>query len=100
MSPRVFQRPRFDQWVRERLLDEALERYLDWRAESDAVEVAYRLWSVAPAAEGAIPFTAYRAALDREERAATVYRSVIERAANVMDGESQLWLAQSRADRP
>lgn len=100
MSPRVFQRPPFDQWVRERLLDEALERYLDWRAESEAVDVAYRVWSAAPSAEGAISFTAYRAALDREERAATVYSGVIERAAAVMDGESQLDMAQSGADRP
>jgi hypothetical protein len=99
MTPRIFQRPPVDQWVRERLLDEALERYLDWRAESEAVDVAYRAWSVAPAADGAIPFTAYRAALDREERAATAYRSVIERAALVMDGEPQLAVAQSEADR-
>jgi hypothetical protein len=100
MSPRIFQRPPFDQWLRERLLDQALERYLDWRAESEAVDLAYRVWSAAPAAEGAIPFTAYRAALDREERAATVYHSVIERAAVVVDGEPQLGLARSGANRP
>ncbi|MCW2970447.1 MAG: hypothetical protein JWO23_1574 [Solirubrobacterales bacterium] len=99
MSPRVFQRPPVDQWLRERLLDEALERYLDWRAESEAVDVAYRVWSVAPAADGATPFSAYRAALDREERAATVYCSVIERAALAMDGEPQLAIAQSEVDR-
>jgi hypothetical protein len=99
MSPRVFQPPPVDQWLRERLLDEALERYLDWRAESEAVDVAYRVWSAAPAADGAIPFSAYRSALDREERAATAYHIVIERAALAMDGEPQLAIAQSEVDR-
>jgi hypothetical protein len=100
MSPRIFQRPPFDQWVRERLLDEALERYLDWRAEAEAVDIAYRAWSVAPAGDGAPPFIVYRAALDREERAATAYHSVIERAALVADGEPQLRMAQAGAGRP
>jgi hypothetical protein len=99
MSPPIFQRPPVDQSVRERLLDDAFERYLDWRAESEAVDVAYRVWSVAPASEAALPFTAYRAALDREEQAATVYHSVIMRAAVVMNGAPQLGFAQSGATR-
>ena len=79
MSRRIFQRRSFDRWVRERLVDQALDRYLDWRAESEAVDRAYGAWSRAPAAEGALPFAAYRAALDREERAASVYGAVVRR---------------------
>jgi len=41
MSRRLLQRRQFDQSVRERLIDEALARYLDWLAESEAVKAAY-----------------------------------------------------------
>jgi hypothetical protein len=87
MSNRLFQRRPFDEWVREQLIDEALDRYLDWRDESEAVDAAYGLWSRAPRTEGALPFAAYSAALDREERAAIVYRSVIDRIEQLYDGE-------------
>ena len=55
MIARIFQRAPVEEWARERLLDEAFERYLDWRAESDAVHEAYRVWSRAPAGEGTLP---------------------------------------------
>jgi hypothetical protein len=87
MSPRIFHRRPFDQWVRERLVDEALERYLAWRAESEAVDQAYGAWSSAPSAQGALPFAAYRAALDREERAASVYGSVVRRLEGLFGAE-------------
>jgi len=68
-----------DEWARERLLDEAFKRYLDWRAESDAVRDAYGAWSRASVGESALPFAAYGAALDREQHAAALYGSVIGR---------------------
>jgi hypothetical protein len=79
MSRRLLQRRRFDQSVRDQLIDEAFARYLDWLAESEAVTAAYGVWSRAAGTDGALPFAAYGAALDREERAAIVYRSVIDR---------------------
>jgi hypothetical protein len=99
MSSRLFQRPPFDQWVRERLIDEALARYLEWRAESEAVDAAYGAWSMAAQTEGALPFAAYRAALDREERAATVYRSVIDRGEQLFVGEEHAVGARPGAAR-
>jgi len=79
MIARVFQRPPFEQWTRARLVDQALERYLDWRLECAALDDAYGVWRDAPAGEAALPFAAYSAALDREQRAAALYGSVIDR---------------------
>src|SRR3981081_570171 len=90
MSRRRFQRRRFDAWLREQLIDEMLARYLDWRAEAEAVDAAYGVWSRAPQAEGALAFAAYGVAVDREERAATVYGSVIDRIEQLFGGEERL----------
>jgi hypothetical protein len=99
MSPLFFQRHQFDQWDHERLTDEAFARYLDWRAESEAVDAAYALWSRAPRAGGALPFAAYGAALEREERAATVYRSVVDRIDQLTARGRQALHGGSRAAR-
>jgi hypothetical protein len=99
MSHRPVQRPPFDDWVREQLIDEAHVRYLDWRAESEAVDAAYSAWSTAPRPAGALPFAAYRVALDREERAATVYRSVIDRTEELFGGEEHALRARAGAAR-
>jgi hypothetical protein len=99
MSRRVLQRRQFDQSVREQLIDEAFARYLDWLAESEAVKAAYGVWSRAPRTDGALPFAAYRAALDREERAATVYGLVIDRIEQLFGGEERLAGTRPRAAR-
>jgi hypothetical protein len=99
MSRRLFQRRRFDQSLREQLIDEAFARYVDWLAESEAVNAAYGVWSTAPPIDGALPFAAYGAALDREERAATVYRSVIDRTEQLFGGEERLADARPEAAR-
>jgi hypothetical protein len=99
MRPRIFQRRPFGQWTRERLVDEALERYLAWRAESEAVDAAYGAWSRAPAAQGALSFAAYSAALDREERAATVYGAVIRRLEGLLGAAREPAAAQAQAAR-
>jgi hypothetical protein len=90
VSRRLFQRREFDQSLREQLIDEAFARYLDWLAESEAVKAAYGVWSRAARTNGALPFAAYGAALDREERAASVYRSVIEQVEQLFGGEDRL----------
>lgn len=99
MSRRLFQRRELDQWVRDQLIDDAFARYLDWLAESEAVNAAYGMWSRAPRTEAALPFAAYGAALDREERAATVYRSVIDRIEQLFGGEERLTGARPGAAR-
>ena len=65
------------------LVDELLSYYIDWRQDAKAAEDAYRLWSTAPAGDGALRFSAYRAALDQEESSAARYALVfreVERA--------------------
>ena len=89
MSRRVLQRRECDEPLHQRLIDEAFARYLDWLAESEAVNAAYGLWSAAAGADGALSFAAYGAALDREEHAATVYRSVIDRLEQLFGGEGR-----------
>lgn len=99
MSPRLFQRCQPDQWVRQELIDEAFARYLDWLAESEAVDEAYGVWSTAARTDGALKFAAYGAALDREERAASVYRSVIDRIEELFGSEERPAGARSEAIR-
>jgi hypothetical protein len=57
----------------DRLIDDLMDAYLAWCAESAAVETAYERWSTATAAEAAGAFAAYVAALDREELASADY---------------------------
>jgi hypothetical protein len=99
MSRRLLQRRQFEQSSREQLVDEAFACYLDWLAESEAVNEAYRVWSRAPRPDAALPFAAYGAALDREERAATVYRSVTDQVKQLFGGEERLAGARQGAAR-
>jgi hypothetical protein len=82
--------------MHDHLVDEALERYLDWRVECESVEQAYRGWV---GAEGASRFAAYRDALDREEWAATLYGAVIERLERLIGTEHELAVAELEAAR-
>jgi Holliday junction resolvasome RuvABC endonuclease subunit len=55
------------------LIDDLSDAYMEWRAESAAVETAYGRWSIAASVDAASAFAAYQAALDREELAAAEY---------------------------
>jgi hypothetical protein len=72
-----------DVWHRQRLVDEAVDAYVDWRDECRAVWDAYQRWESAPAVDAGSLFPGYSAALDREERAAQVYAAQIRRVAQV-----------------
>jgi hypothetical protein len=67
-----------DQTVSRRALDEALERYIDWREACRAVSAAYGHWTHGSRETRPLLFAAYTAALDREELAATRYSGVIK----------------------
>jgi hypothetical protein len=54
-------------------LDGLMEAYVDWREECLALHNAYERWSSVPLDERNVAFAAYRAALDREEQASSVY---------------------------
>jgi hypothetical protein len=64
---------------RRRLVKNALDAYAGWRDQCNAVEVAYAYWAAARGNELAVWYTAYSAALDREERAAERYARVMQR---------------------
>lgn len=65
--------------LRNRLIDEAIERYVEWREECAAVSVAYRNLSTGSRAEHAMAFAINTAALDREESGAKCYASALGR---------------------
>jgi hypothetical protein len=63
------------------LVDEAVDAYVDWREECATVRDAYERWGRALAADAGSAFAAYRAAVDREERAADIYAELMGRLA-------------------
>jgi hypothetical protein len=65
--------------VDKRLVDEAIEAYVDWREECAEVWSAYERWASASVADAAPAFSAYRAALDREESASDAYADLLQR---------------------
>ena len=58
---------------RSALADEFLESYVRWREACEDVGAAYRRWMNSMPAQRGLGFAAYRAALDREERASRVH---------------------------
>jgi hypothetical protein len=64
---------------RRRLVDDALNAYAGWRDQCSAVELAYCHWTGTRGTDAAVWYTAYAAALDREERAAERYARLIRR---------------------
>lgn len=54
-------------------VDGLFDTYLEWRYECKAVERAYERWTDSERAERGLAYAVYRAALDREEKAADVY---------------------------
>jgi hypothetical protein len=84
MTPKILSRhfrPDAEELLRRKnaLIDEAMDSYVDWREECEAVRDAYTSWLSAPPEEGELPFAAYGAALDREQSAAAVYRIALGR---------------------
>ena len=67
--------------IDQQLIDEAFDAYLQWRDECAEVWHAYRRWGGARGRDARKRFWAYRAALEREERAALLYGQLLSRAA-------------------
>jgi hypothetical protein len=59
--------------------DEFVDGYICWREECVAVESAYEQWRGMEGRDRPVAYAAYRAALDREEHAAQVFRDCAER---------------------
>jgi hypothetical protein len=72
------------------LVDELLDLYVSWREESAAVATSYENWSASERRDNRLAFSAYLAALDREEHAAATYRSQVERIAKGRGGSAAI----------
>jgi hypothetical protein len=68
---------------RERLVDELLEAYVDWRETCARVDDAYRSWANEAARGDRVAFALYTAALDAEEQAAKIYAEFVRDADEV-----------------
>jgi hypothetical protein len=82
--------------LRRRMVDEAMDGYVEWREECVRVWDAYHRWLGAVRPDAALASRAYVAALDREERAAEVYAGLISRLDRLV-GSSRRRAAQDRA---
>jgi hypothetical protein len=99
-------RPGVTTWQRQRLVDDAENAYVHWRMGCIAVWEAYERWTAATAPDSALAFSAYTAALEREERACEVYGERIRRAADLLcrcdcgdDGSSSVRRSGGRISR-
>lgn len=55
-------------------IDALIDSYVEWREECDTVEAAYERWGESERSLRGLAYAAYRAALDREEKAAAFHR--------------------------
>jgi DNA-binding SARP family transcriptional activator len=63
-------------WLTKRrsaFVDEFIESYVRWREACEDVGAAYRRWADSEPQQRNLAFATYRAALQREERAATIH---------------------------
>jgi hypothetical protein len=64
---------------RSKLADEFIESYVCWREACDDVRTAYRGWTDCKPQQRDLGFATYRAALEREEEAASVHSKRVQR---------------------
>jgi hypothetical protein len=63
----------------QRLVDDMIDAYAQWRHECAAVREAYDLWSEATTEDELVAFAVYEAALDEEERSSQAYADLVRR---------------------
>ena len=64
---------------RRRMVDAAMDAYVEWREECVRVWEAYDGWQSAERGDAPLAFPVYLAALDREQRASEIYAGLIRR---------------------
>jgi hypothetical protein len=68
---------------RRQLVHAAMDAYLGWRDQCEAVRGAYERWRAAGESDAEHAFSAYATALDGEEQACDRYAGLIQRASAV-----------------
>ena len=83
--------------LRRELIDYLMDAYLDWREECIVLGDAYERWLTVSVAERTLAFAAYRAALDREQQASSVYADRFELVARKLAARPRplRWLGQA-----
>ena len=71
----------FAEGRRQQYVDDLIDDYLGWREACAAVTVSYENWRCSDRPDKKLAFSAYVAALDREERAATAYQLAVAHVA-------------------
>jgi hypothetical protein len=79
---RALPRPSAKQRFRS-LVDALIESWVSWRESCEDVRSAYHCWGQCKAAQRALAFASYCAALEREDQAARVYLMHVERVREV-----------------
>jgi hypothetical protein len=64
---------------RSALADAFVDSWVSWREASEDVGTAYRWWSECARSQRALAFAGYRAALDREQHAASIHSDWAQR---------------------
>lgn len=62
-----------------RLVDNLIEAYVDWREAADRVNDSYDSWARGTGGLTCFAFAVYLAALDEEEKSAEVYAGLVQR---------------------
>jgi hypothetical protein len=70
------------------LVDELMDLYVSWLEECAAVTASYENWRASERRDNQLAFSAYLAALAREEHAASTYQGLVERVAEAHGGRS------------
>ena len=78
-GPRSQDQPHAATKRRSALADAFVDSWVSWREASEDVRIAYRWWSECARPQRALAFASYRAALDREQHAASVHSDWAER---------------------
>lgn len=71
--------------------------YTQWCSERDAVRAAYRVWGAAGEFGEPLAFETDQSALDREERAATTYASLMSRVGHLAETGPAHHMASTQA---
>ena len=86
MKTRTREAEKLEAQSRSKLIDELMDRYVDWREQCLAVGKAYERWSGGPSADRELAFAGYGAALDLEEHASRVYEDCFNRCEHALQG--------------
>jgi hypothetical protein len=79
---------------RRQMVDGLVDAHLDWRHDCVLLQGAYSAWAHASAADAALTFKGYQAAMDREECTANAYAVLVLSFGDLVDTNLARQLAE------